>query len=131
MKTDIQSREDIVILVDTFYKKVLEDDLISHFFNDVVKISWENHMPIMYNFWESVLLDNPVYKGNPMTKHIALDEKSKLEKKHFDRWELLFYETLDEKHEGGKVDLAKQRVQQLKGLMLYKIGKSREDYFIQ
>lgn len=131
MKTDIQSREDIIILVDTFYKKVLEDNLISHFFNDVVKISWENHMPIMYNFWESVLLDNPVYKGNPMTKHIALDEKSKLEKKHFDRWELLFYETLDEMYEGDKVALAKQRVQQLKGLMLYKIGKSREDYFIQ
>ena len=131
MKSDIQSRKDIIILVDTFYKKVLKDEVIAHFFNNVVKISWENHMPIMYNFWESILLDNPVYKGNPMTKHIALDEKSKLEKKHFDRWEYLFYETLDDLYEGEKVNLARQRVQQLKGLMMYKIEQSRGDYFIQ
>ena len=127
---DIQSREDVELLVNTFYKKVLEDSIIKHFFTEVVEISWEKHMPIMYNFWESVLLDNPVYKGNPMTKHIALDEKSPMEKIHFDRWEELWHETLDELFQGKKVELAKQRAEQVKGLMMYKVHQARNGLFM-
>lgn len=131
MKPDINSSEDIIRLVDTFYKKVLKDEIISHFFNEVANISWEHHMPIMYNFWESVLLDNPIYKGNPMTKHIRLDQKSRIEKVHFDRWEELWHETLDELYSGEKVKLAKKRAGELKALMSFKIQQSRNNLFIQ
>lgn len=131
MRSQIQSRDDVVLLVDSFYKKVLKDEIISHFFNEVAKINWNHHMPIMYNFWESVLLDNPVYKGNPMTKHIALDQQSKIEDIHFDRWETLWHETLDELFSGEKVDLAKRRASDMKALMKFKIMKSRDDFFIQ
>jgi hemoglobin len=127
---DIQSRKDVELLVNTFYKKVLVDPVIKHFFTEIVEISWEKHMPIMYDFWESVLLDNPVYKGNPMTKHIALDEKSPMEKIHFDRWEELWQETLDELFEGEKVVLAKQRAEQVKGLMMYKVQQARKGLFM-
>ena len=132
MKHDIQSREDIIRLVDTFYSIVLEDKVIAHFFTEVVNISWDKHMPIMYDFWESVLLDNPVYKGNPMTKHIGLDQKSRMEKIHFDRWAELWHETLDKLYSGEKVKLAKKRAGELKALMSFKIQQSRNNnLFIQ
>jgi len=121
----IETRQDIQILVDTFYLKVRKDPVIQHFFNEVVDINWEAHMPTMYDFWESLLLDNPVYKGNPMTKHITLDGKSRMEPYHFDRWEELFIETLDDLFTGNKVDLARQRVKDIKGLMMYKIEQAR------
>ena len=131
MKHDIQSREDIIKLVETFYSSVLKDKVISHFFTEVADISWEHHMPIMYNFWESVLLDNPVYKGNPMTKHIALDGKSRIDDIHFDRWEELFCATLDDLYTGEKVELAKKRAGELKALMKFKVQQSRNNLFIQ
>jgi len=131
VKSDISSREDIEVLVDTFYKKVLMDELIGHFFTDVVKLDWEKHIPVMYDFWEMALLDKMIYHGNPMLKHIALDKMSKLEESHFDKWILLFSATLDELYAGPKVELAKQKIQTMKSLMLHKIKQSRGGYFIQ
>ncbi len=71
---DIQERKDIELLVDEFYKKVLKDDVIGHFFTEVVQLDWEKHIPIMYDFWETTLLGNIKYKGNPMVKHIELSK---------------------------------------------------------
>jgi truncated hemoglobin YjbI len=52
MKKQIQSREDIEFLVDAFYKKVLKNTLIGHFFTEVAQFGLEQHMPVMYSFWE-------------------------------------------------------------------------------
>ena len=131
MERDISSRDDIILLVDTFYEKVLKDEVISEFFTKVVPIDFNKHMPTMYDFWEMVLLNKMVYKGNPMLKHISIDKKSKLEEKHFDRWLLLFNETIDKLFIGPKVELAKQRALSMKALMLHKIDLSRGDHFIQ
>ena len=122
---EIESREDIKLLVDSFYKQARQDSLIQHFFNEVSDINWDAHMPTMYDFWESVLLDNPVYKGNPMTKHIALDAKSRMDTLHFNRWEELFITTLEHLFNGEKVDLAKKRVTDIKRLMQYKVEQAR------
>lgn len=121
----IETRKDIQFLVDTFYQKVRKDPIIQHFFNDVTNINWEAHMPTMYDFWESLLLDNPVYKGNPMTKHIAMDAKSRMEPQHFDRWIELFHETLDDLFTGEKVTLAKARSSDIRRLMQFKVETSR------
>ena len=55
MKKDIQTGEDIKLLVDNFYKKAIADDSLGHIFTDVAKVNWEHHLPIMYAFWESIL----------------------------------------------------------------------------
>jgi len=131
LKTDIKSRKDIELLVDTFYKSVLIDDLIGKFFTEVVVLDFEKHMPTMYDFWEMALFDKMVYRGNPMLKHISLDKLSPLQEVHFDRWLSLFSATLDDMYEGPKVELAKQKALSMKRLMLHKINLSRGDYFIQ
>ncbi len=47
MKKDILNRKDIEVLVDKFYEKVKVDKTISHFFTEVVKVDWENHLSVM------------------------------------------------------------------------------------
>ena len=63
-KKDIISREDIETLVDSFYKKVIKDDTIGYFFNKIVKLDWEKHIPIMYDFWETTLFHQDVFPYN-------------------------------------------------------------------
>ncbi len=130
-KTPIQNRQDIEFLVDEFYKKVRKDDLIGHIFNKVADISWDKHMPVMYSFWESMLLDVMTYKGNAMTSHIELSKKTPLTQEHFTRWKELFFETLDAYFEGDKVEEAKKWADNMEALMLYKIDQSKNPNFIQ
>ncbi len=124
MKPDIQTREDIIILLDAFYSKVLKDETIGYIFNDVAKIHLETHMPVLYSFWESVLLGVASYKGNAMLKHIELNKKEPLTDIHFIQWKKLFFETIDELFEGKIADMAKEKTDSLQFLMQHKIKTS-------
>ena len=55
MTSDIQNRDDIQRLIDQFYQKVLKDEVIGHVFTDTIEFIWDRHIPVMYDFWESVL----------------------------------------------------------------------------
>ena len=65
MKNDITNRDDIKLLVDDFYKKVQADELLGPVFSHV---NWPHHLPIMYDFWSSMLLGDQSYRGNPLQK---------------------------------------------------------------
>jgi hemoglobin len=123
-KLDIQTRSDVELLVNSFYKKVEKDELISHFFNEVVVLDWSKHIPVMYDFWESILLDKHNYKGNPMPAHVSLNEKSPMKKEHFDRWIQLFSSTIDELFTGEKAELAKTRALSIATVMQIKLHKA-------
>lgn len=131
VKRSIGNRKDIEFLVDEFYRKVKVDDVIGPIFNDVLNFNWEIHIPIMYSFWETMLLDEVTYKGNPMLTHIELNKRIPLTPDHFARWKLLFFETLDENFEGERVEEAKRRVIAMEGLMQIKIAQSQNKGFIQ
>lgn len=120
----IENREDIKLLVDQFYQKARKDELLGPVFNDIAKVDWDSHLPVMYDFWESTLLGNPVYQGNPMTPHIALSKKVALTKTHFDRWMDIFFATLDAHFEGQKAEETKQRVQSIAAIMQHKINQA-------
>jgi hemoglobin len=96
MVHDIRSREDIVRLVDLFYSKAMKDAVIGYIFTDVAQLDLNAHLPVMYNFWESLLLGARTYKGNAMQKHIDLDRLSPLRAEHFERWLLLFESTVND-----------------------------------
>ncbi|MEZ4886126.1 MAG: group III truncated hemoglobin [Chitinophagales bacterium] len=130
-KKAIEGRADIKVLIDDFYTKVREDEVIGHFFTEVVQLSWEHHIPVMYDFWEAVLFGVGGYKGNPVLKHIALHQKEALTQAHFSQWKKLFFETLDAHFEGEKVEDAKKKVEMMERLMLYKIEASESRFFVQ
>jgi hemoglobin len=121
MKNDIKDKKDIEKLVNTFYEKVKKDDLISYLFNDIAKVNWERHLPVMYNFWENALFYTGTYEGNPMEIHKHLHSLMSLKAEHFERWNHLFISTVDELFEGEKAALAKQRAISISTVMQLKI----------
>jgi len=120
MKSDIVSRKDIETMVRTFYEKVKQDAVIGPIFNDVAKVNWEKHLPVMYDFWENTILFTGGYSGNPMKPHQELHRIFPLEEKHFTRWLELFKSTVDELFSGEKAELAKQRAMSIATIMQVK-----------
>ncbi|MEO5911497.1 MAG: group III truncated hemoglobin [Pelobium sp.] len=124
MKKDIENHDDIKLLVDEFYQKAVADEDLGHIFTDVAKMNFEHHLPIMYAFWESVLLGKVGYVGNPMDAHFKLNEKITLTDAHFNTWKFLFMQTVDHHFEGEIANLAKGKAVSIADLMFYKIHNS-------
>lgn len=124
---DIQSREDIIFLIDEFYTQVIEDDLIGHFFTRVVEIDWDKHKPVMYDFWETTLLGKMKYKGNPMLKHLEINKKESMKPEHFDRWLMIWETTTTQNFSGEKAEEAVKRAKQIGGLMKFKVQQQAEN----
>jgi hemoglobin len=111
----IETKEDLTFLIDTFYGKVLKDEMLAPFFKH---FDMAAHMPKMVQFWSFALLDEHGYKGNVIEKHLHMP----LKKEHFDRWVELFEGTMDEHFEGEKVVQAKQKIAVLRWTMESKIN---------
>lgn len=118
---DLENIDDIKALVDTFYEKVKADNTIGYLFNDIAKVNWEKHLPVMYEFWQQVIFHLGDYKGNPMIAHQQLHQRSPLTSEHFKRWQELFLQTVDELFEGDNAAIAKQRAQSIATVMQLKI----------
>lgn len=118
---DIKNRNDIISIVDTFYELALQDDTIGIFFNKVVELDRDVHIPIIYDFWESTLFGLATYKGNPMKIHLSLHDLMPLTNNHFDRWITLWEGTIDKMYIGPKANEAISKASQIAQLMKYKI----------
>ncbi len=125
MRKDIENIEDIKVLVDSFYAKVNQDELLSPIFNKIAKVNWDAHLPRMYQFWEGLLLDKSEYRGQPFDKHAAHSEH--IHAQHFDRWIKLFEETINEHFEGEKATLAKTRASSIGAIFQYKLDFIRNN----
>ena len=121
MKADISDRIDIEKLIVQFYEKEKPDPVIGFIFNDVVDMDWQHHIPVIVDFWETILLDNPVYQKNAMEVHYGLNKKIRLQKIHFDTWLSLFTQTVDALYEGKIATLAKTRAQSIAAVMQFKM----------
>lgn len=117
MKKDIRNREDLLLLVTEFYKKLLADDSISYLFTDVAKIDLAHHLPVLVDFWDSILFQSNTYQKNAMQPHMVLHQQSPLQKHHFDTWLNYFIQTVDELFEGEKAFLAKERARSIATVM--------------
>jgi hemoglobin len=118
---DITTESDIQTLVDTFYNKVNQDELLGPVFNAVAQVYWPKHLPTMYDFWSSVLFGTMRYKGRPFPKHLALP----IEAEHFQRWLQLFYATVQENFCGPKAEEAKSKALNIASMFEYKMGAAK------
>jgi hemoglobin len=112
MLRDIESREDVDLLMRRFYERAMSDAVIGRIFTEVAQLDLEHHLPVIGDFWESTLFGTGVYSRhgrNPLLIHAALDRKESLEPHHFRRWLELFFATVDESFTGMRANYAKQR----------------------
>jgi hemoglobin len=107
----------------TFYEKVKKDDTIGYIFNDIAKINWGHHIPIICDFWETLLLNGTSYRNNAMAVHYTLNRKIPLEEKHFQRWLQLFFETVDDLFSGDIATKAKKKAKSIAALMQFKMNQ--------
>ncbi|MDA9312530.1 group III truncated hemoglobin [Vicingaceae bacterium] len=117
MAKEITSSEDIQFLVNEFYEKVIEDELLGPIFENVVKGNWDKHLEKMYGFWETIVFNVKKYTGSPFQKHIPLP----IEAKHFERWLALFHTTINQHFEGKKAEEIKKRSTQMGLMFEYKL----------
>ena len=121
--TDIVSRDDVVRLVDGFYGRVQQDDLLGPIFNDIAAVEWSAHLPKMYAFWESLLFGVSSFKGDPLGVHLALSKRAAMSRREFDRWVVLFDTTVDELFSGERADGAKLRAARIAATMQQHIAE--------
>lgn len=120
---DIETIEDIKLLVDTFYGRIQQDDILGIIFNQNIQDRWPEHLDKMYRFWQTILLEEYTYNGRPFPPHAHLP----IQQIHFDRWLSLFTETIDRLFEGTKVEEAKWRAQKMSVMFLSKLDYIRNN----
>ncbi|MBL7646811.1 MAG: group III truncated hemoglobin [Candidatus Hydrogenedentes bacterium] len=121
-RRDIESPEDIIHIVDSFYAIAITDSIIGHFFTEVIQINLEEHLPRLYRFWCAIILGMPSYRENAFMPHILLHQKSPMEPHHFERWLALFSGTIDSRFEGPRASLAKKRAEDIATAMAAKLA---------
>lgn len=101
--TDIETREDILLIMRKFYDKLLSDDSINFFFTKVTSVDQhlEAHFDILATFWEQSLFLKGGYYNNMFSIHKEVHDKHAFTKEHFETWLTHFNSTIDE-HFAGK-----------------------------
>lgn len=127
-RSDIKNRNDISLLVTTFYGKVRIDKTLGPIFNQIIS-DWEAHFELLTDFWETQLFLKRKYHGNPVTAHQEVDQKMghTVTSEHFGLWLNLWFETIDELFNGETAWIAKNRAQKMSTMLFLKIFQSRCD----
>ncbi|HOD10033.1 MAG TPA: group III truncated hemoglobin [Flavobacterium sp.] len=120
---DIQNQDDLYLLVDEFYKKLLADESISYIFTDIVKIHLEEHLPILVTFWSQAILGTGGYSNNLTQIHLDINTKEYLSPELFTIWLDHFYTTVDENFKGSKAEQIKTQALSIATIMQIKIAQ--------
>ena len=126
---DIQNQDDLYLLINEFYKKLLSDNSISYIFNDVVKIKIEEHLPVLVTFWSQAILGTGGYFNNLTQMHLDIDKKEHLSPELFKIWLHHFYTTVDENFKGEKAEQIKTHALSIATMMQIKIFQKKQLIF--
>jgi len=120
-KRDITSLEDVQLMVDKFYERVMADDVLGSIFEEHLSLHLNEHLEKMYTFWQTLLLGTHTYNGRPFPPHMKLP----IGTQHFDRWLFLFEGVIDENFHGPKAEEAKHRANTIAGVFEAKLENMR------
>lgn len=107
MTGDLTCRADVEALLRRFYGRALVDDLLAEPFTEVREQGLESHLPVMCDFWETVLFGAGKYRGSALRVHQEVRAQHPFGALHFERWLLLWHQTVDEMYVGPHADRAK------------------------
>ena len=98
-----------------FYRTAFADPLIGPVFTEVAKLDLDHHLPIMCDFWETVLFNAGLYRRNALQIHLMLHARHRLGVEHFDRWQVLWSTTVDTLFAGPVAERAKLQASRIAG----------------
>jgi hemoglobin len=120
---NIEDLDDIKTFVDEFYLKVKKDLLIGPIFLEKIPENWQPHLEKMYVFWNAALFGIPGFRGNPFAKHAPLN----IEEKHFERWLVLFKETIQQYFNCNKATETIDRANLMASMFLNRLNLLKGD----
>lgn len=104
---DLADRADIHALLSKFYGRVLDDDLLAKPFTEVRAKGLDSHLPVMCDFWETMLLQARLYQRSALEVHRVVHHNHPLDHRHFLRWLTLWLDTVDVMFSGPVAEQAK------------------------
>ena len=106
---DLADRSDVEALLRRFYGRVLVDDILADPFAEVREVTGlDAHIPVMVDFWETMLFHNHRYSGRVQDVHRPVHDRTKLSARHFIRWLTTWYDTVDDMYTGPMAERAKR-----------------------
>ena len=122
-KPDLDTLDNIKLMVNSFYAKIRKDELLGPIFNERIGDRWPEHLEKMYRFWQTILLGEQTYYGSPFSPHATMP----VESEHFEHWIEIFKTNLDEHFEGDIKNEAAWRAEKMAKMFDYKISYLREN----
>lgn len=119
---DIESKEDIQLLVDTFYDGVLNDPLMRPVFEESLP-HWEHHKSRVINFWDNWIFQTGAYDGGMMWKHMDRHAKHPMTRERFEHWLAHWKFTIDELFHGKNADFAKAKAIEIGNVLFVKLNR--------
>ena len=113
---DLSTRDDVALLVRSFYRYAAMDELLGPIFS-AAHVDWPTHIDTLTDFWAWQLLGERGYTGNPLRAHEPVHELTPFNDAHFTRWLELFTSTLDELFQGEITETAKIRASKMAGAL--------------
>jgi hemoglobin len=124
----LENRQDLSLLVHTFYGEIREDETLGPIFNGHISDSqWPEHLSKLTDFWESQLFGVAKFRGNPSQKHKSVDANLNysITENHFEKWLQLWFETIDRLFDGEMASLAKEAARKMATAQYLIINKNR------
>ena len=106
---DITDRDDVRRLVVEFYSRAFRDEMLRMVFVDVARMDLDAHLPVMCDFWATVLLGERSYRGGAFKPHARIHSQLPLTPRHFERWLSIWAQTVDDLFDGEVATTAKLR----------------------
>lgn len=107
-RADLANRNDIELLVRSFYRYAAMDEVLGPIFA-AADVDWPSHIDTLTDFWAWQLLGVHGYAGNPLRAHEHAHSRTPFSEVHYERWLELFSSTVDEYFVGTTAELAKGR----------------------
>ncbi|MCV7099014.1 group III truncated hemoglobin [Mycobacterium palustre] len=106
-RTDLATRADVEALLRRFYGRVLVDGVLAEPFSELRVRGLDSHIPVMCDFWETVLFRAGLYRGSALHAHRNVHQRTPLSGDHFVRWLTTWNHTVDEMYCGPVAEHAK------------------------
>lgn len=118
------TKENLNILVVTFYTRVLKNEKIAPFFieklgDDMKSDIWQKHITLLTNFWYTISHGRGDYNGSPFAPHMQI---SGLDKESFETWIRLFFSSVDKIYEEDIANKFKERSSIIAGNFMRNLG---------
>jgi hemoglobin len=123
MSKDIDSRDDLFVIVRDFYELLFQSIELKSFFEDFKDPEvLENHLETLVDFWDNTLFYSGSYKKNAMKPHMELHQKTPLNSVHFEHWLHLLTQAIDKNFKGANAETMKNRARSIATVMKIKFA---------